>query len=191
MPEIVKIKNVNIPDWKIAEFARISHPQKKVPTKEDNIKLLQKLWDRGHFVPFEFQQIIFFVSTPLYTARQWMRHRTGSFIEKSLRYSKVNFLEVDAPEGSNYVLESILMKYNELIEQGIKPEDARKILPMGLYTKFYWRVDSRNLFHFLELRYSNHAQKNIRIMAGLILQQLKMHPYTQNLYKLYMKGLKK
>jgi thymidylate synthase (FAD) len=47
-------------------------------------------------------------------------------------------------------------------------ELARIILPLNLYTEWYWKIDLHNLLHFLELRLSDDAQKEIRDYARVI-----------------------
>ncbi len=44
-------------------------------------------------------------------------------------------------------------------------ELARGILPVNIYTQWYWKTDLRNLFNFLSLRLDSHAQYEIRVYA--------------------------
>jgi thymidylate synthase (FAD) len=60
--------------------------------------------------------------------------------------------------------------YRALIDKGIARELARINLPLSLYTEWYWQIDLHNLFHFLELRLDPHAQKEIRLYAGLLFE---------------------
>ncbi|MDM7324230.1 MAG: FAD-dependent thymidylate synthase, partial [Thermus sp.] len=52
---------------------------------------------------------------------------------------------------------------------------ARMVLPLNLYTEFYWKQDLHNLFHFLALRLDPHAQWEIRQYARAIAQMVKAH----------------
>jgi thymidylate synthase (FAD) len=52
--------------------------------------------------------------------------------------------------------------YQELLDLGVGREMARMVLPVGLYTEFYGTVNLHNLFHFIELRDHEHAQREIR-----------------------------
>lgn len=47
-------------------------------------------------------------------------------------------------------------------------EIARIDLPVSTYTEIYWKIDLRNLFHFLKLRLDPHAQEEIRNYAFVI-----------------------
>lgn len=49
-------------------------------------QLLRHLIKAEHKTPFEAMVFTFDVKAPLFVARQWFRHRMGSFNEESLRY---------------------------------------------------------------------------------------------------------
>jgi len=49
--------------------------------------------------------------------------------------------------------------------KGIAREMARIVLPVNVYTEWYWKIDLHNLFHFLSLRMDAHAQQEIRDYA--------------------------
>lgn len=53
-------------------------------------------------------------------------------------------------------------------ETGLARELARINLPLGTYTQWYWKIDLRNLLHFLSLRLEGHAQWEIRVYAEVI-----------------------
>jgi len=52
--------------------------------------------------------------------------------------------------------------YRTMVENGIAREMARMVLPVNLYTEFYWTVNARALMHFIGLRSEAHAQWEIR-----------------------------
>jgi len=203
---MIKLINVNMWDLDISKIANLSHGIKRnwyeTRTEEElnrDKKLLFQLWDWGHLSVFEFLQLTFFVRVPIFTARQWMRHRTGRYLEKSLRYTKVNE-DLKQYETNNEkanrkmrVIYAFAKEVYEKIikEHHLKPEEARAILPLGLYTEFYWQIDARNLYNFLRLRLSKHAQEDIRQNAQQILDELSKHPKTKNLYQLYINSLSK
>lgn len=51
---------------------------------------------------------------------------------------------------------------------GLTKELARMVLPLSVYTQWYWKIDLHNLLHFLSLRYDPHAQYEIRVYAETI-----------------------
>lgn len=50
----------------------------------------------------------------------------------------------------------------------IARELARNVLPVNVYTEWYWKIDLHNLLHFLSLRMDEHAQWEIRQYANAI-----------------------
>ncbi len=55
--------------------------------------------------------------------------------------------------------------YQERINAGMARELARNVLPLSLYTEWYWKLDMHNTMHFLMLRKDSHAQLEVREMA--------------------------
>ncbi len=125
-----------------------------------------------------------------------MRHRTNSFNEESARYHKLSddFYVPDVPavrsqvgKPGSYSFEPVeealanetrdtfqriykdlYAEYNELIEKGVAKEVARSILPVGIFTQFYWTVNARSLMNFLSLRNAQTAQYEIRTYAEAV-----------------------
>lgn len=64
------------------------------------------------------------------------------------------------------VIETIVAVYEDMLGQGVAPEQARMILPQNLYTQFYMTGNLRNWVHFLKLRLDKHAQKEIQEIAS-------------------------
>jgi thymidylate synthase (FAD) len=65
--------------------------------------------------------------------------------------------------------------YKELLESGVSREQARAVLPVGMYTKFYVRYDMRNMMEMLKQRLSRHAQKETRWYAQEMLGHVEDH----------------
>jgi thymidylate synthase (FAD) len=55
--------------------------------------------------------------------------------------------------------------YERMLEQGVAKEVARSVLPLAMYTKYFWSCNPRSLMHFCSLRNSEHAQFEIREYA--------------------------
>lgn len=69
-------------------------------------------------------------------------------------------------EGHNADAQAL---YDHLIEKyDLARETARCVLPGTIYQKFVVRFDLHNLLHFLALRLDDHAQYEIRALAGVI-----------------------
>jgi thymidylate synthase ThyX len=66
-----------------------------------------------------------------------------------------------------------------MLDAGISREQARMILPLNLYTEFYWKQNLHNLLHLLALRADSHAQQEIRAYAEAILKLISpLVPWT-------------
>ncbi len=165
----------------ILKVASICYGRKIETFDEDKKKfLLKKLMFEHAGNPtssFEFVNFLFEVKCPIFVARQWFRHRIGSYQEISRRYVKDN-LEFFIPEDLNEKLKEEYIKlcencksfYEKLVKSGVRKEVARGILPVSLYTVFYWQVNLRSLINFLKVRLDKHAQKEIREYAKTILE---------------------
>ena len=142
--------------------------------------LIRHLLREGHMTPFEAMVFTFDVKCPIFVARQWMRHRMSGFSEESLRYC-VAEQEYFIPDGLNQRELAFWKMYNDgqfdrydFVKQTMPKEQARSILPLGTYTKFYWTVNGSSLMNFLRLRLNKAAQKEIREYAKVILDMAKV-----------------
>lgn len=72
--------------------------------------------------------------------------------------------------------------------EGIARELARSVIPVGVYTELYWKIDLKNLLHFISLREDSHAQYEIRVYADAIYKLLlPIFPLTMEAYNDYMR----
>tara|TARA_A100001011_G_scaffold368444_1_gene422754 strand:- start:34 stop:843 length:810 start_codon:yes stop_codon:yes gene_type:complete len=73
--------------------------------------------------------------------------------------------------------------YNSLIESGICREQARGVLPQGMYTEYYGTVNLNNLIKFIDLRIHEGAQFEIQQVAKACLSIAKtLWPYSVSFY---------
>ena len=61
-----------------------------------------------------------------------------------------------------------LALYRRLIDQGVAREQARGVLPLALYTEFYWTASLQALVNFIQLRKHETAQYEIREYADAL-----------------------
>jgi thymidylate synthase (FAD) len=160
---------------------------------ESDEGLIRFLMRDRHGTPFEHNSFRFHIRCPIFVAREWMRHRVGSFNEFSLRYAKAtdDFYvpeaddvrsQVGKPGAYSFepvepelaeatreelraVYEAAYAAYERLVEQGVARELARAVMPVGAYTEFYWTVNARSLMNFVSLRAAETAQREIRRYA--------------------------
>ena len=183
-------------DNRVVSSARVSFGGVSKGEEKDK-GLIKYLLEHRHHTPFEHCYFQFHVCCPIYVARQWMRHRWGSFNEISARYTQVKdefyipaeFRGQDIKNRQGSVkadfdnealrklyeqsVEQSFATYNKLIEAGVAREMARGVLPVCQYTQFYWSVNARSLLNFLQLRQDGHAQYEIRVYADAIAQIFK------------------
>lgn len=175
------------------EFAEHDGHIKVSTLSERDAGLVNYLMKFRHGTPFEFVQFHFHIVTSIAVAREWMRHRIGSYNERSTRYVEMgkNFY-VPEPEAvrcqvgkpGHYTFEQAppdvvlsatgtiedaysdaYSAYLRLLDLGVAKELARNVLPLGTETGFYWSVNLRSLFNFLSLRTAPDALLEIRMEA--------------------------
>lgn len=188
-------------DDAIVQAARVSYGKGTTKLNRDKA-LIRYLLRHRHSTPFEMVELKFHAKMPIFVARQWVRHRTANINEYSLRYSEaqhdfyipdekdIHFQSKFNKQGRddsevpaemkkkvvNYfkeISEKTFNIYDELNETGIARELARGILPINLYTEWYWKNDLHNIFHFLKLRMDDHAQYEIRVFANAMAEFVK------------------
>jgi thymidylate synthase ThyX len=77
--------------------------------------------------------------------------------------------------------------YQELNEAGVARELARSLLPVNIYTEWYWKNDLHNLLHFIGLRSDGHAQYEIRVFSDAMAHYVKEKaPFAWEAYQDYV-----
>lgn len=133
---------------------------------------------------------------PIFIARQRFKHMVGTtYNEVSRRYVSTtpqvyvpdvwrgkheNKKQGSTDEPSEYMhrmfgaapavaaeLERVIMSYENMIKNGVCPEQARLILPQGMMTEYYVTASVTAHKRFLEQRLDPHAQLEIQELAKL------------------------
>jgi flavin-dependent thymidylate synthase len=159
--------------------------------KKDRIPaLLKMLAENGHETPFEKSSLHFLVTTDVATHIHIIKHRIGVSVNaESARYKELKDdkyyvpFDWDDDERQRYVdfMETALLKYHDtlarLIEKGVSrkraKETARYYLPYGNQLTADVMFNFRSFVHFLKLRYSSHAQKEVCNVAEQMLRMVK------------------
>lgn len=144
------------------------------PDKDKLIEFIKDKLDKKHESCLEHVSFTFAIEGLSRAAlAQLTRHRTFKFSVQSQRYINANnfdFVIPDVDEDSRDVIEntceSLINTYNTLIENGVKKEDARSILPNATTCNLIVTCDLRNFRNFLNLRLCNHAQDEIQELAS-------------------------
>src|SRR4029450_7852891 len=189
----VRLDEAMADDASVVNGARVSFARHKAEMDDSDAGLIRFLMRERHGTPFEHNAFRFHIRAPIFVAREWFRHRVGSFNEVSMRYAKATDdfyvpepqdvrTQVGKPGAYSFepvsddvaettreelrqVYETAYSAYERLVELGVARELARAVLPVGAYTEFYWTVNARALMNFLSLRNSENAQREIRRYA--------------------------
>ena len=164
--------------------------------KEKDEKLIRYLAKHNHWTPFAHPQITVRVKAPVSIRTQFFKHKQG-FVENEISRRYVSYEPEfysptwrgrptdGAKQGSEDFIteetrtnlydaiyresyETALHVYNTLIEKGIAPEQARFVLPQGMYTEWYWTGSLAAFARFYKQRKDDHAQWEIREYANAV-----------------------
>lgn len=181
---IVVLEDVMASDLRVVKIARVSTLGADTEAKrlgENGLpKFIDFLMRSRHGSPFEHNVFTFLISTPLFVAREFMRHRLFSYNEESSRYKQLEPVfyvpSDDRPlqqtgkpgdyhmvPGERWQKELVTAElrehatrayrsYERQLEQGVAREVARMVLPVNIFTSFYATVNARSLMNFLSLR---------------------------------------
>jgi thymidylate synthase (FAD) len=179
-------------DLAVANGARVSFNRTSASLSERDEGLIRFLMRDRHGSPFEHGYFRFIVKAPIFVVREHHRHRAGhSYNEWSGRYSKLeaefyipDFVRTQIGKPGAYRFEAVapavrdaaraeierqgkesFAAYERLLEAGVAKEVARAVLPLNMYTKYFWSCNPRSLMHFCSLRNSEFAQYEIREFA--------------------------
>ena len=179
-------------DLAVANGARVSFNQASQELSERDQGLIRFLMRDRHGSPFEHGYFRFIVKAPIFVVREHHRHRAGhSYNEWSGRYSKMKAefyipdnVRTQTGKPGAYTFEPVdpatrlaareeierqsleaFAAYERMLELGVAKEIARSVLPLNMYTTYYWSCNPRSLMHFCSLRNSESAQFEIREVA--------------------------
>ena len=121
---------------------------------------------------------VFLYKVDLPTRSQMVRHRI-SWQELSRRYVSgkrvpFEFYVSDKLKDNQKVLDLIKQSeelYFELLEAGVKPQEARRVIPQMGYTQIWGAFMPKQLDNYFKLRLDEHAQWEIR-QTALAMQEL-------------------
>jgi len=182
------IKYTREPEKMVAVAARLCYSPVGVDELMDELgdegveKLVRFVIKSGHHSTTEhiyFTFAIEGVSRAL--THQLVRHRIASYNQQSQRYVKFkdNFEYITPPsiekdKDSKKKFDSLILNihnlYEELLDSGVKAEDARYILPNASETKIIVTMNGRELLHFFTVRCCSRAQWEIRELAKKMLK---------------------
>lgn len=164
-------------------------------------KLINYLARHGHWTPFAHAFVTMRFKAPIAVHAQCGKHQIGfSMNTVSRRYVSDTpelFLPEfrTKPEGSikqgsgalhtdNLIIQhdyfemctSAIELYEQMILDGVAPEQARFVLPQGVYTEWVWSGSLQAWARFYNQRSDTHAQQEIQELANMV------NDITKNLF---------
>ena len=165
--------------------------------KDGDKKLIRYLAKHGHWTPFGHATLSFHIKTPIFVARQLVKHQVGlvwnevsrRYVEDEPEYWKPETWRskpVDKKQGSGdetiewidreqrvgaavqKVCDLALITYQRMLDAAVAPEQARMVLPQNTLTEWYW---TGTLFAFARvcgLRCKGDTQEETRAVAWKI-----------------------
>lgn len=178
-------------DRSVVNAARVSfHKEAANYTEAENHKLIKYLAKHKHTSPFNHAFITVRVKAPIFVARQLVKHKFLPWNEVSRRYvdEEPEFFLPDVwrakadnvKQGSGGALDTICpsdtveyceqatIYYNDLLAEGVCPEQARMVLPQNTMTEWVWSGTLGAFADMLRLRLDPHTQYESRIVAEKI-----------------------
>jgi len=158
---------------------------------EKDEKLVKYLAKHKHWTPFSHPQITLRYTVPIFVARQEFKHIVGfTRNEISRRYvddapefyepkswrsrpegsiKQGSGLDVDAQNQFDWLYKegcgTMREIYFQMIESGIAPEQARMVLPQGMYTSYYVTGSLAAFARMVKQRTDDNAQVEIQELA--------------------------
>lgn len=170
---------------------------------EKDKKLIKYLAEHDHWSPFAHAQIQLHIKAPFFAARQLGKHQVGLVWNEVSRRYVVDKPDIYMPDGwhakpdnakqgrsdavfdgnaelhldraYSYATQHCYDVYNDMIERGVAPEQARMVLPLATYTEWYWtgsllafaRVCNQRLGHDAQAETGEIAKQISDIIAPL------------------------
>lgn len=187
-------------DWKL-DFSK-DHKFGDNVLSDADTKLIHYLAKHNHWSPFAHTSIQLRIKAPIFVARQLVKHVVGGvWNEVSRRYvdSEPEFFfpevwrgrptdgakqgssgevthvhGVLVSHGAQYAASTALGTYNQLIDGGVAPEQARMILPQNMMTEWYWTGSLMFFARVCKERLAPGAQAETRDVASLIAREVEL-----------------
>jgi len=156
-------------------------------------RLINYLAKHRHMSPFGHAFASFHVKAPIFVARQLVKHKFLRWNEISRRYVSDNpefyrpdewrGRSADKKQGSDGVshppmhlsplMNQVLDLYDQMIHDGVAPEQARMVLPQSTMTEWYWSGSLDAFADMCNLRRKEDTQYETRLVANSISMDMK------------------
>lgn len=163
-----------------------------VPDEKDQ-KLIQYLAKHKHWTPFAHATLTLHIKAPIPIRAQFAKHTVGLVMnEVSRRYvtetpefyvpnwrskptngakqGSSEFVQDEVVEELDRIYQKVIGEaekaYGELLAKGVAPEQARFVIPQGVFTEWWWTGSLAAFARVYALRADPHAQWEIREYAN-------------------------
>ena len=164
-------------------------------------KLINYLAKHQHWTPFAHCMVTLHIKAPIPIRTQFFKHKVG-FVENEIsrryvddppEYYMPRFsarpsnmkqgagdtMDIDKQNRAHLIyaqaIETVNGAYQDLINLGVAPEQARFVLPQATYTEWYWTGSLAAYARFYQQRSAPHAQAEIREYADKIGEIMSMY----------------
>ena len=185
---------------RLAESGSMYHKEDVQVLCESDEKLIRYLAKHNHWTPFAHPQITLRIKAPVSIRTQFFKHKQG-FVENEISRRYVSFepefyhpewrgkptngakqgsddfidISPDVDRTFENMLKGCFMAYDQLLKEGVAPEQARFVLPQGMYTEWFWTGSLAAFARFYAQRIDEHAQWEIREYAKVIGKTIEPH----------------
>lgn len=174
---------------KIERAGRVCYKSEARITEDSAGKFIANIIKSGHESVIEHEKISVRIICDRGVTHEIVRHRIASYSQESTRYCNYAdekfgneltmiqpiFWEKDSEEYRCWLetMEKIEGAYHFLIGRGVKPQEARSLLPNSLKTEIIVTMNLREWRHFFKLRTAPRAHPQMREVACAILDEFK------------------
>ena len=192
-------------DITVVNAARVSFGKKtnNTYTTDKDDKLIWYLAEHKHMSPFGHCFASFHVKAPVFVARQLVKHKFLRWNEVSRRYydgepefyvpdvwrgsaenkkqgsSGVVELSDNVKDGPEFIHYEAKCLYQEMLDEGVCPEQARMVLPQSTMTEWYWSGSLDAFADMCLLRCASDTQQETQEVANQISRSMhKLFPVS-------------
>ena len=205
IPQLLAMRIANSSYWNFNEEYASTNLQefmqsgfgKETVTVIDNNRFLKDCAKRPRL--FELYRLTFCITTQISTSRELNRVSPNNIAERSTRYlnTSKDGLEIVRPwwwndDDSRRIdkirYEAAINKaelcYKGMIDEGMKPEDARGVLPLDTATKVVYTYSVQEWKHIIDLRYygtTGRPHPNAKLVIGMVREQINQFAKEHNI----------
>ncbi len=167
----------------LERYGRVCYKSEDKITPDSARRFVAGILASGHESVIEHEKVTVRIICDRGVTHEIVRHRIGSYSQESTRYCNYRSKDIQfiAPyffandERRHKIwldaMQACEKAYNDLIEAGATPQEARSVLPNSLKTEIVVTYNLREWRHFFKLRCSKRAHPQMREITIPMLQE--------------------